>query len=142
MLSLLWAHVLTTTLFASPATVAVEIVSQPVELQRGLQGHKPLVEGTGMLFILPQAETARFWMKEMTFAIDILFLQADGTVANVALKAPPCKQAVCPVYQSNGPVTHVLEVPAGWSERHAVSAGTRLRINVAEHVVSTASPVQ
>lgn len=136
---------------ASATTVTVEVASKPAELRRGLQGHEPLAEGKGMLFVLPKAEIARFWMKEMAFDIDILFLRADGTVANVAARVPPClpsqrseggAQTECPVYQSRGKVTHVLEVPAGWSERYGVGAGTRLQIDVLERRVSTASPVQ
>lgn len=133
-------------LAASPATstttLRVEVVSKPADLQRGLQGHKPLGEGEGMLFVLPQSEIAAFWMKEMAFAIDILFLRADGTVSNVAPRAAPCKAVACPVFRSSTKVAYVLEVPAGWSERHGVGAGTRLHIDVRERSVAIASPVQ
>jgi uncharacterized membrane protein (UPF0127 family) len=127
---------------APVTTVSVEVVRKPAELQRGLQGHKPLIEGKGMLFVLPGAEVSRFWMRDMTFDIDILFLRADGTVANVVVRAPACRQVECPVYSSRGPVTHVLEVPAGWSERHHVDAGTPLKIDLAGQRVSLAAPVE
>lgn len=113
-------------LAASPVTLSVEVMRAPDELRRGLQGHRPITAAEGMLFVLPEPETARFWMKDVTFAIDIVFVAADGQVVNIAAEAPPCRSLSCPVYKSAAPVTHVLELQAGWSRRHGLRPGARI----------------
>lgn len=125
-----------------PVTLNVEVMRAPEELRRGLQGHRPLATNEGMLFVLPAPETARFWMKDVTFAIDIVFIAADGTVANIAAEAPPCRSFSCDVFTSAAPVTHVLELPAGASRRHGLAAGSRIAASPAEGRVTlfTAKP--
>jgi uncharacterized membrane protein (UPF0127 family) len=127
MLAPLLASVL---LAAPPADVKVEVVSEPAALRRGLQGHRPLLPGEGMLFVLPAPEQARFWMRDMTFAIDIVFIDAAGTIDSVAAGAPPCTADPCAVYRSRSEVTHVLEVPAGFAGRSALAPGAPLTLDL------------
>lgn len=119
----------------APVDVHVEIMIAPEQLRRGLQGHRPLDANEGMLFVLPAPEVARFWMRDMSFAIDILFLNADGRVDSLAASAPPCSGEPCATYQSQAEVTHVLEVPAGFAKRHGVAPGARLQIDAPRHLV-------
>lgn len=117
------------TLAAPPVEVRVEVVADPAALRRGLQGHRPLAPGEGMLFVLPKPEQARFWMRAMTFPIDIIFVDGDGAIDSVAGNAPPCEMDPCPVYRSAGEVTHVLEVPAGYAQHMELQPGARLVID-------------
>lgn len=114
----------------SPTVIDVEIASTPEELRRGLQGRLPLVVNEGMLFILGAPTKARFWMKDVTFPIDIVFLQSDGTVDHIANAVPPCPGLPCPTYASRGLVSYVLEIPAGWAAAHGLAAGDAVRVHV------------
>lgn len=116
---------------AAPVTVQVEVVREPETLRRGLQGHAPLGARAGMLFVLPGEETARFWMKDMTYPIDIVFVAGDGAVVNIAARVPPCAEEPCAVYASDAPVTHVLELAAGESARLGIAPGRRLDLDPA-----------
>jgi uncharacterized protein len=114
----------------SQAALNVQIMSSPDELQRGLQGHPPLQSGEGMLFVFPYHQQTNFWMKGVTFPIDIVFVRGDGTVANIAASVPPCRRPPCSLYPSAGPVKYVVEAQAGWAKRQAVTTDSRLDIDV------------
>lgn len=132
----MFAWMLGALIATSPVTVSVEVMRAPEELRRGLQGHRQLSDAEGMLFVLPAVETARFWMKDVTYSIDIVFIDPAGRVVNIAAEAPPCRSFSCEVYQSAAPVTHVLELRAGWSRRHGLAPGARIVLSPAERRVT------
>jgi len=66
-----------------------------------------------------------FWMKNTHMPLDILFVDACGTVLNVVEQAEPLRLAM---HCSAGPVVEVLEVPGGWSAAHGVGAGAQLSV--------------
>lgn len=132
----MFAWILGALVAASPVTISVEVMRAPEELRRGLQGHRPISAAEGMLFVLPEVETARFWMKDVTYAIDIVFIAADGRVVNIAAEAPPCRSFSCAVYKSEEPVTHVLELQSGASRRHGLKPGSRVSLSPADRRVT------
>ena len=115
-------------------------MSTPAELRRGLQGHPPLQSNEGMLFLMPGQEPASFWMKNVTFPIDIVFIRADARVDHIAPEVPPCPAHPCPLYRSKGPVRYVLETPAGWAAHNALQPDHRLDIDIEAQRVSVAPP--
>ncbi len=114
----------------SAPTLTLEIQRTPIELARGLQGHAPLAENEGMLFIFPEPKVAHFWMKDVTFPIDIVFLDDQRRVLNVAVKAPPCRSVPCVTFDSIGRASYVLELRAGWSLRYGVKPGSRFELDI------------
>ncbi|MEK7105522.1 MAG: DUF192 domain-containing protein [Patescibacteria group bacterium] len=110
--------------FENGVTVAVEVVDT-AELQRqGLSGHKELTDDQGMLFVFDDLIARTFWMKDMTFAIDIIWIY-DGRVVGIekSMQPPAASDGTIYVASSPEPVDHVLEVAAGWSDRHGVQVG-------------------
>src|SRR5438094_9545272 len=63
------------TVFPS-VTVYVEVARTDAEREKGLGGHAPLGQYDGMLFIFDQPAPYAFWMKGMTFPLDMLWI--DG----------------------------------------------------------------
>jgi uncharacterized protein len=100
--------------------VKAEVVSSPEKLYLGLGGRPELAEGQGMLFILPRREVQAFCMRDMRFALDFIWL-APGRVAGLTPNVSPQDQEAC--YRSPEPVAFVLEVPAGFCERHGIRVG-------------------
>jgi uncharacterized membrane protein (UPF0127 family) len=105
--------------------VLAELVSRDEEVEVGLMFREALPEGAGMLFRFDRVGPHRFWMKNTLASLDLLFVAADGRVANVAARTTPLSQRF---HWSAGPVRAVLEVPAGWCEAHGVAAGARIRV--------------
>jgi uncharacterized membrane protein (UPF0127 family) len=106
--------------------IAAEVVSTPEKLYLGLSHRQGLAEGRGMLFLMKQAGLHAFCMRDMLFPIDIIWI-ADGKVAGVAQNLSPSYQGVVtpPV-----PVRLVLEVPAGFADRHGIKVGDSMELQL------------
>lgn len=87
-----------------------EIADSPEERSQGLSNRSE-VPYDGLLFVFPELDRPGFWMKEMNFAIDIIWLRDTGEIVGI-------EEAVSPdTYPARfyppEPVRYVLEVPAG-----------------------------
>ncbi|MBI4406810.1 DUF192 domain-containing protein [Candidatus Micrarchaeota archaeon] len=89
-----------------------ELALTPEQQTRGLSGRNPLENSKAMLFIFPQEEIHRFWMKDMQFSIDIVWISQNGTVVYIERNAQPCSET-CPHIVPPAPAKYVLEVNAG-----------------------------
>src|SRR3989338_4766663 len=67
-------------------SVIVELAQTPEARKQGLSGRQNLCETCGMLFIFPENNRYTFWMKEMNFPLDIIWLK-DGVVENSSLSS-------------------------------------------------------
>ena len=110
---------------ASLATVEVRVADSFLKQYVGLSATDDLDAGEGMLFVHGDAAERAYVMRDMAFPIDIVFLDADGTVTTVHEAAP--ESGSLTRYEGTG--KYVLEVPRGWSERHGVEPGDRLVID-------------
>ena len=103
------------TLHIGNQTLRVAVMRTSEELAQGLSG-RASVPGDGMLFLLPEKQEARFWMKDMQFAIDMIWIDGEQIVG-VAENVPPPQLGrslnSLPTIRSPQPVTAVLELPAG-----------------------------
>jgi uncharacterized protein len=88
----------------------VEVAATEAEQERGLMFRKSLPEDGGMIFPMNPPRVASFWMKNTVIPLDMIFIRADGTIANIASETAP--YSLQPVY-ANEPVAAVLEVAGG-----------------------------
>ena len=108
----------------------VELAVTPAERNRGLSGHPPLADNEGMLFVFENEAKWTFWMKEMLFPLDMLWIDAGCTVVDItenALKPEP-GQALqdLPRYFPKTLAQYVLEVNSGTAEQTGISAGDQV----------------
>jgi uncharacterized protein len=110
------------------ASVRAEVADDEASRQRGLSGRDSLAPDAGMLFVLPN-DSPSFWMKDMRFPIDVVWIR-DGRVVDVALRVQPPAgpDAPLPTFSPRFPANQALEVNAGWIEQHGVARGDRVRI--------------
>jgi uncharacterized membrane protein (UPF0127 family) len=95
------------------ACYSVELARTPQAREQGLMGRDGLEPGSGMLFIFDAPGRYSFWMKNMKFPIDILWLDSDRKLVHIAESVPPCQSEPCPVYTPLSDARYVLEIPAG-----------------------------
>jgi len=95
-----------------PRTWHVEVVANPEDRSRGLSGRASLAPDKAMWFVLPKPGSHGFWMQGMQFAIDLVWVTAQGRVAGMETLTP-CAQAPCPISYPPEPVAFVLETRAG-----------------------------
>lgn len=136
--------------FSDGETIRAEIADSERERRIGLSDRPFLDLGQGMLFVFGEPVHPSFWMKDMRFSIDIVWI-ADGTIIGVASDVPvPASPPLpgngtgeaplpgnggsgagwLPTYEPPGPVDMVLELNAGAAARHGLAAGDRLDIGL------------
>ena len=101
------------TLTVAGTTLPVEVADDALERSRGLSGRASLQSNTGMLFLFEEPQLVSFWMKDMNFALDFLWIR-DGVVVDITEHVPAPTEDDLPTYAPNQPVDMVLEVNAGW----------------------------
>ena len=89
----------------------------------GLMYRDALPDGSGMLFVFPEAAVQSFWMRNTKIPLDIVYVAADGRIARIARRTTPFSERPLP---SGEPVRFVLEVPGGFTEQHRVDEGDRI----------------
>ena len=106
-------------------TVQVEVEDTDASREQGLSGRTSLADGSGMLFIFDTPGNYGFWMKDMNFSIDMLFIDASGKIVTIAANALPGGYRLNPpqVFNPAAPVQYVLEVPAGFAAAHGIVKG-------------------
>lgn len=95
--------------------VEAEIVRSIQAKILGLSGRDGLAPNTGMLFVFTETHNPEIWMKDMKFAIDIIFISKEGTVVAVFENATPESYFEKPpkIFKTLEGSRYVLEVPAG-----------------------------
>lgn len=112
--------------------VAVEVASTVKTRERGLSGRSGLGPDQGMLFVFLKSDTYSFWMKDMEFPIDILWINGQELVDITTDVQVPSPGEEMPTYFPRSPVDKVLEVPAGYARTH----GLRTGMTVVTHIDS------
>ncbi len=106
-------------------SLEVEFVNTTESITTGLSYRKS-IGSDGMLFVFQTEVTPTFWMKDMHFPLDFIWIRSGQVVdTTIGVPAPavgtPLSQL--PVYSPSSPVTHVLEVPAGFIEQKKIAKG-------------------
>ena len=108
----------------TPVRVSVEIADSPEARRYGLMYRNALPDRHGMLFVFPGEAVRSFWMKNTPLSLDIIFIGAGGRVVHIAPHTRPFSEA--PIPSGGQAAQFVLEVKAGFCERHRISAGARV----------------
>jgi uncharacterized protein len=111
-------------------TFKVEIADSDEEKQIGLSEKTTLKDNEGMLFIFDKPDTYSFWMKEMDFPIDIVYLNGDRVTTVIKNAQPPTSSDQdLEIFRPEEPSDKVLEIKAGLADRYNITKGSTVEIN-------------
>ncbi len=105
-----------------------EIVDTPEERERGLMFHRKLTEKESMLFIFDSEGIYKFWMQNVFFPIDIIWIDSSLSIVYIKKNAPPCTRKRCPTYTPPVNAKYVLEVMANFTEKYNIKVGDHVKI--------------
>jgi uncharacterized protein len=108
----------------------VEVMVKDEDRAMGLMFRPALPTDQGMLFVFSESEFHGIWMKNCRFPIDILWLDARGTVVHLEESVPVCKAEPCPVYQPLRRASYVVELNAGQARREKAVVGKSLEFQL------------
>ena len=119
----------TQTIRLADTEFSMEVVADPESRRVGLMGREALPFGTGMLFDFPEGTRPAIWMRNMVISLDLVFVAGDGRIAHLFPDVPPCPDLPCAVYQADGPLRWVMELPAGSVQKLGLKVGDNLDLS-------------
>jgi uncharacterized membrane protein (UPF0127 family) len=108
------------------ATVEARLADTKAKRRIGLMRTDSLEEGSGMLFVHSREGTYTYHMENVAFDIDIVFVDADGTVTAIHHATAPGAGGASDTYTGRG--RYVLEVPRGFTNRTGLETGDRVAV--------------
>ena len=103
-----------------------EIAATLPEWVRGLSGRETLKKSQGLLFVYNSETVRSFWMKGMSFPLDIVLFDASRRVVGVLKSLPVSDLLFPPNYSSDVPIQLALEINAGQSNN--INIGDQLEV--------------
>lgn len=103
----------------------VEVADNNALLEKGLSGHEPLGPNEGMFFVFQNPGRYGFWMKDMTFPIDIIWIDSNYRVVYIEKSVSP--DTYPKIFYPSSPATYVLEVAAGISDKINLKIGDQVK---------------
>lgn len=112
------------------AVFTVEIASTTIQQTRGLSYRTNLGENQGMLFIFSRPTVQSFWMKDMNFPLDMIWIGGSKVLgfAQNAAPEPGVSLWNLTVYNSPGGTDKVLEVNAGTVAKDNIMIGDTVQL--------------
>jgi len=101
--------------------IIVQIADNDCKRVLGLSGKKPLSEEEGMFFVFENTGSHGFWMKDMSFSIDILWLDENFKVVGMETSLAP--KTFPKVYGTNFISKYVLELATGMVDKNNIKVG-------------------
>jgi uncharacterized protein len=111
-----------TTVQIGSRVVQVRVADTAGLREQGLSGTSGLTDSQGMLFVFDKPAKWAFWMKDMAYSIDIIWLDQSGKVVDVARSASP--DSYPQNFTPKKDASYVLEVADGFTQRYGVDTGS------------------
>jgi len=118
-----------TTVKIKDTQIKAEIADTFTKRTKGLMFRKTLLEDEGMLFVFDNGGYHGFWMMNMSFPIDIIFVNKEKKVVDIVKNAQPCGLS-CSTYKPKEKAMYVLEVNANFTQEHGIRIGTTLEFEL------------
>ena len=100
----------------------IELARTSAERRQGLMHRQHLDRYGGMLLMYSRSGDHRIWMKNMSIALRVYWIDSDFTVIE-SKRLEPCRQNPCPVYSVIKPSMYVLELS---DHDHGLKPGDRI----------------
>lgn len=123
-----------TTVSINGFKVLLALASTDEQRIKGLSGLEKLNENEGMLFLFDQPSKQGFWMNEMKFPIDIIWLDSNSRVIHTERNLEPCRIFMaCHVYTPQVDSLYVIELRSGFTNDHSIKNGTIINLNLTQN---------
>ena len=122
---IVYSHAIVTT--SKGEEIPVEVADTLKKRSLGLGKRTSLNKGWGMLFVFEKRKPHRFWMKDVQFPLDIIWMD-NHRIVHIIHNAKPDNSKDDPeVMTSPVPVNFVLEIAAGRAAKLWLKIGQRMK---------------
>ena len=109
-------------------TLKVDLALTREAQERGLSARQDLAEDEGMLFVFDYSNIYPFWMKDMNFPIDIVWIGEDLKVVYIKKDAEPSSYPAA--FTPTEDAKYVLEVVSGFSDKNNLKVGDSVTLDI------------
>lgn len=112
-------------------TFQVRVARSDKDLQIGLSKTASLSENQGMLFVFKTKSKYGFWMRDMKFPIDVIFID-DNKVVDIKKNFKPSSDnniASLEIYKPKADANYVLEVNEGLADKYNIKEGNKVEFS-------------
>jgi hypothetical protein len=107
----------------------LELATDDASRARGYMFRDSVGSGEGMLFVFDESGSHGFWMKNCKIALDIIWLDPDFRVVDIAHERQPCPaRGDCPTVFPMRAARYVLELAGGTARRAGLERGHRISV--------------
>lgn len=103
--------------------INIEIADDDSRRTTGLMYRDNMEENQGMFFIFPNEGYQSFWMRNTVLSLDILFVNSQNEIVTIHKNTVPFDESS---YPSTKPAIYVVEVNAGFTEKHNIDVGDQI----------------
>ena len=103
----------------------VQVADTNYLLEKGLSGHVPLSDNQGMFFVFNKPDKYGFWMKDMKFSIDIIWIDSNFQIIHIEKSVKP--DTYPKVFYPSSSAQYVLEILAGQSDKVNLKIGDSVK---------------
>lgn len=107
-------------------TMIVEVADTKSSRELGLSGRSKMETNEGLLFVFDVPGRYGFWMKDMVFPLDIIWINQNGVVVEVERNVKP--DSYPKTFINASPASYVLELTAGVAEKQGVYIGSKIKM--------------
>ena len=108
-------------------TITAEVMTDPVDMSRGMMFRDSLAPDRGMLFIHGAAGRYSYFMYQVKIPLDMVWIAPDHRVVEISPNTPPCPSKSareCPNYGGHEAALYVLELAGGTAAKSGVQVGS------------------
>jgi hypothetical protein len=102
--------------------IRAEVAADFSTRAQGLMHRKSLGANAGMLFVFDGPAIHCMWMKNTYIPLSVAFIDAEGTIINIADMQPHSEESHC----AARPSVYALEMAQGWFAQRGVKPGMKL----------------
>lgn len=124
-----------TTLSIGGIELLVDLATTSEDQSKGLSIKDNMSELNGMLFVFDTLKKHSFWMKDMKFPIDIIWIDENHKIVHIEKKLEPCLFLIpCPSFSPEHDSLYVLEVVANFTNKYNINKGDLVEFDLKNNI--------
>jgi uncharacterized membrane protein (UPF0127 family) len=114
------------TILMPKGALEAELANTRASRELGLSGRASMGDNEGLLFAFDKPGRYGFWMKDMQFPLDIIWINENGIVVSIERGLTP--ESYPKIFMNQAEASYVLEINAGLAERFGLYLGSKVKM--------------
>ncbi len=115
--------------FDNGLQIFVDIADIKPSRKMGLMYREKMGSNEGMLFVFDTEDYYSFWMRNMKFPVDMIWIDINKRVIHIEEDVPVCVGEACEFYHPSKPAKYMLEINAGIASQGRIKIGDRITVS-------------